>query len=105
MDLFGQNTMAIAATAVFAIAVAHTFSTKIFARLARTQTRHAGLWHLLAEVEVVFGFWSFVLMAHLVNGFCCRLKRSHHAYVQTTEFRSSPMSRIWWHRKKTVIPR
>lgn len=65
MDLFGLNTMEIAATAVFAIAVAHTFSTKIFARLARSQTRHAGLWHLLAEVEVVFGFWSFVLMATL----------------------------------------
>jgi hypothetical protein len=24
---------------------------------------HAGLWHLLGEIEVVFGFWAFVLIA------------------------------------------
>ena len=27
--------------------------------------KHAGLWHLLGEVEVVFGFWAFVLIAAL----------------------------------------
>jgi hypothetical protein len=26
------------------------------------QPRHAGLWHLLGEIEVVFGFWAMVLM-------------------------------------------
>jgi len=65
MDLFGPNTMECVATVVFAIAVAHTFSTKIFARMARVQPQHAGLWHLLGEVEVVFGFWAFTLMAIL----------------------------------------
>ena len=65
MDLSGPNTMECVATVVFAIAVAHTFSTKIFARMARVQPQHAGLWHLLGEVEVVFGFWAFVLMAML----------------------------------------
>jgi hypothetical protein len=25
------------------------------------QPRHAGLWHWLGEVEVVFGFWALVL--------------------------------------------
>lgn len=49
------------ATVIFAIAVLHTFSTKYFARLAHVQPQHAGLWHLLSEVEVVFGFWAFVL--------------------------------------------
>lgn len=53
------------ATAIFAVAVLHTFSTKIFAHFARLQPRHAGLWHLLGEVEVVFGLWAFVLMAFL----------------------------------------
>ncbi|MCK6411965.1 MAG: putative Na+/H+ antiporter [Azonexus sp.] len=53
------------ATAIFAIAVVHTFSTKFFAHLAHAQPRHAGLWHLLAEVEVVFGFWAFVLIGTL----------------------------------------
>lgn len=55
----------IIAAAIFAIAVLHTFSTKFFAHLAHVQPRHAGLWHLLAEVEVVFGFWAFVLVAVL----------------------------------------
>lgn len=53
------------AAAIFALAVLHTFSTKLFAHLAHVQPRHAGLWHLLAEVEVVFGFWAFVLLAAL----------------------------------------
>jgi Na+/H+ antiporter NhaD/arsenite permease-like protein len=45
----------------FALAIAHTFSTRYFERLARQRPRHARLWHLLAEVEVVFGFWALVL--------------------------------------------
>jgi hypothetical protein len=40
---------------LFALAVLHTFSTKFFQRLAHLESRHAGLWHLLGEVEVVFG--------------------------------------------------
>src|SRR5690606_14466389 len=47
---------------LFAVAVLHTFSTKFFERLAHKQPRHAGIWHLLGEVEVVFGFWAMVLM-------------------------------------------
>ncbi len=47
---------------LFALAVLHTFSTKFFEHLAHTQPRHAGIWHLLGEVEVVFGFWAMVLM-------------------------------------------
>jgi hypothetical protein len=48
---------------VFALAVVHTFSTKVFDNLAHRHPRHAGLFHLLGEVEVVFGFWAFVLIA------------------------------------------
>ena len=47
---------------LFALAVLHTFSTKFFERLAHTQPRHAGLWHLLGEVEVVFGVWAMILV-------------------------------------------
>ena len=57
----------IVAAVVFGLAVLHTFSTGLFARLAHLQPRHAGLWHLLAEVEVVFGFWAFVLVIALVG--------------------------------------
>jgi hypothetical protein len=51
------------AAVLFAIAVIHTFSVKFFERLAHTHPRHAGIWHLLGEIEVVFGFWAMVLMA------------------------------------------
>src|SRR5689334_10570507 len=50
------------AAAIFAIALLHTFSTKQFERLAHRFPRHAGLFHLLGEVEVVFGFWATVLV-------------------------------------------
>src|SRR5690606_8105277 len=52
----------LAATVLFALAVAHTFSTKYFHRLAERQPAHAGIWHLLAEVEVVFGVWAMVFI-------------------------------------------
>ncbi|ULA68996.1 MAG: Na+/H+ antiporter NhaD [Nitrospira sp.] len=48
---------------LFAVAILHTFATSFFERLAHTRPTHAGLWHLLGEVEVVFGFWAFVLIA------------------------------------------
>jgi len=50
------------ATALFAIAIVHTFSVPVFARLANRNGPHAGLWHLLSEVEAVFGVWAFVLI-------------------------------------------
>ena len=49
------------ALAVFATAIAHTFCTGYFEGLARRSQHHAGLWHLLGEVEVVFGLWAAVL--------------------------------------------
>jgi Putative Na+/H+ antiporter len=51
------------AAAIFAIALVHTFSTKYFEQLAHRHPQHAGLFHLLGEVEVVFGFWAIVLVA------------------------------------------
>jgi hypothetical protein len=47
---------------LFALAVVHTFSTRYFEHLAHTRTAHAGIWHLLGEVEAVFGFWAIVLV-------------------------------------------
>jgi hypothetical protein len=47
---------------LFALAVLHTFSTRYFEHLAHTQPVHAGLWHLLGEVETVFGLWAFLLL-------------------------------------------
>jgi hypothetical protein len=56
------GTLELVGAALFAIAVLHTFSTRYFEHLAHTKTAHAGLWHLLGEVETVFGFWAFVLL-------------------------------------------
>lgn len=50
------------AAILFAIALIHTFSAKHFERLSHRYPRHAGLFHLLGEVEVVFGFWAIVLI-------------------------------------------
>ncbi|HQS01170.1 MULTISPECIES: putative Na+/H+ antiporter [unclassified Polaromonas] len=65
-----ENIQVIAA-AIFAVALLHTFAAKQFERLSHRFPRHAGLFHLLGEVEVVFGFWAIVLvlsMALLVGG-------------------------------------
>ena len=56
---------------LFAVALAHTFAAKFFERLSHRYPEHAGLFHLLGEVEVVFGFWAIVLivcMAWLQDG-------------------------------------
>lgn len=55
------STIEVAAAVIFVIAIVHTFTTKFFARLAHLDTAHSGVWHLLSEVEAVFGFWAMVL--------------------------------------------
>jgi predicted cation transporter len=47
---------------LFAVAILHTFSTRYFEGLAHRRPAHAGIFHLLGEVEVVFGFWAMVLV-------------------------------------------
>lgn len=56
------STIELVGAALFAVAIVHTFATKFFEHLAHTRPTHAGLWHLLGEVEVVFGFWALVLV-------------------------------------------
>ncbi|WP_136416608.1 putative Na+/H+ antiporter [Herbaspirillum sp. ST 5-3] len=50
------------AALLFAFALIHTFAAKSFERLADRSTKHAGLFHLLGEIEVVFGLWACVLL-------------------------------------------
>jgi hypothetical protein len=59
------TTMQTIGLVLFALALVHTFATHLFEVLAHRHPRHAGLFHLLGEVEVVFGFWACVLMAAL----------------------------------------
>ncbi|WP_184039672.1 putative Na+/H+ antiporter [Chitinivorax tropicus] len=73
--------------ALFAIALIHTFSTKFFERLAHRRPEHAGLFHLLGEVEVVFGFWAMVLMLFM---FAVHDKATATAYIDSRNF-TEPM--------------
>jgi hypothetical protein len=50
------------AACIFAVALLHTFAAKRIERLSHRLPRHAGLFHLMGEVEVVFGFWAVVLI-------------------------------------------
>ncbi|QIM48489.1 hypothetical protein G9Q38_04520 [Pusillimonas sp. DMV24BSW_D] len=54
------------ATFLFAVAIIHTFSVPVFARLANKNGPHSGLWHMLAEVEAVFGVWAFALVVFMI---------------------------------------
>jgi hypothetical protein len=64
MDLIppSANLLQIIAAGLFALALVHTFCARYFEQLAHRHPAHAGLLHLLGEVEVVFGFWAFVLI-------------------------------------------
>ena len=50
------------AAVLFGVALVHTFAARQFERLSHRFPRHAGLFHLLGEVEVVFGLWAVVLV-------------------------------------------
>ena len=52
----------IAAAVLFGLALLHTFAAKWFETLAHRYPCHEGLFHILGEVEVVFGLWAFVLI-------------------------------------------
>ncbi|WJS87325.1 putative Na+/H+ antiporter [Paracoccus sp. TOH] len=50
----------------FAVAILLTRSTKFFEHLAHTRPSHAGIFHLLGEVEVAFAFWEMVPIVGIV---------------------------------------
>jgi len=47
---------------LFAGALIHTFTASYFERLAHHSKHHSGLFHLLGEVEAVFGIWALFLV-------------------------------------------
>ena len=56
------QTIQLVGAILFGLALLHTFAAKSFEVLSHRHPRHAGLLHLLGEVEVVFGFWAFILI-------------------------------------------
>lgn len=75
------------AALIFGVALIHTFSTKFFEGLAHRHPAHAGIFHLLGEVEVVFGFWAMVLVLLL---FAIEGETVAVAYVDSRNF-TEPM--------------
>ncbi|NMG77671.1 putative Na+/H+ antiporter [Aromatoleum diolicum] len=58
----GETAVQWIAAGLFALAIIHTFSTKFFEQLAHRHPEHAGVFHLIGEIEVVFGLWAMVLI-------------------------------------------
>ncbi|MDE2354543.1 MAG: hypothetical protein KGL17_05900, partial [Betaproteobacteria bacterium] len=81
------TTIQLAGAILFAVAILHTFATRFFEHLAHTRPAHAGMWHLLGEVEVAFGFWALVLIATM---FVIRGEKSALDYMDSRNF-SEPM--------------
>lgn len=77
------TTLQLLGAILFGVALLHTFSTKLFERLAHTRPAHAGLWHFLGEVEVVFGFWAMVLVLGM---FAVEGKTAAVRYLDTRNF-------------------
>ena len=77
------TTLQMIAAALFALAILHTFATKYFEKIAHSRPRHAGLWHLLGEIEVVFGFWALVLTVVM---FALSGKKATLEYLETRSF-------------------
>lgn len=75
------------ALGIFALALIHTFSTKFFEKLAHKKPAHAGIFHLLGEVEVVFGFWAMILVMAM---FFLSGKTAAVAYLDSRNF-TEPM--------------
>ena len=55
------STLQIVALVIFVLALIHVFMVARFEKMASRHPSFAGLFHLLGEVEVVFGFWGMAL--------------------------------------------
>jgi hypothetical protein len=65
MNPLSHSTVEVLALALFGAALIHTFAAASVHKLAHRYPGHAPLWHLLGEVEVVFGLWAVVLVIGL----------------------------------------
>jgi hypothetical protein len=82
-----DRALELVALGIFVLALAHTFAARQLERLSRRFPRHAGLFHLLGEVEVVFGLWALVLVVAMfaIDGATAAI-----AYVNSCDF-TEPM--------------
>jgi hypothetical protein len=67
-EVASPSTLELLATILFGVAIVHTFATGVFQRIGNRfaeGTVGENLFHLLGEVEVVFGFWAGTLIVIL----------------------------------------
>jgi len=64
------TTVNIVASSIFLITILHTFSIKFFINLAHQYPKHKNLFHMLGEVEFIFGFWavSLIIILFFISG-------------------------------------
>ncbi|MFV7790146.1 putative Na+/H+ antiporter [Aliarcobacter lanthieri] len=77
------TTLQIIALVIFVLAIIHIFSVKYFEHLSHRSQKHSGLFHLLGEIEVVFGIWAMVLVIFM---FLLLGKQSTVDYVNTRNY-------------------
>ncbi len=68
-DIVFPHSTEVIATALFGLALIHTFSVSFFQKLAHKYPDGSvgeNLFHLLGEVEVVFGIWAAILIGYLM---------------------------------------
>lgn len=61
-----SETTQLVAASLFAIAILHTFVASVFLKLGQRYPQHDGFFHILGEVEAVFGIWSIILFGYLI---------------------------------------
>jgi hypothetical protein len=71
------------ALVLFLIALIHTFLTAHVAMLAHRFPSHKDLFHLLSEVEIVFGLWAFILVLFM---FLYQGKQPTLSYLENRNF-------------------
>jgi hypothetical protein len=79
------TTVELAATILFALGIIHTFLASKFAHLAHQYPEHSvrrNTFHLLGEVEAVFGFWAALLVCFIA------ISKGTHAAVEYVESRA-----------------
>lgn len=62
MTMIEPSVTELIATVLFAAALLHTFLASRIEQLSHRYPEHSGLFHLLGEVEVVFGLWAGILV-------------------------------------------
>lgn len=70
VSIMNPSLFQIAAVAIFALALLHVFLAARIEKMSKRFPTHSGTFHLLGEVEIVFGIWAIVLfLVHMaLNG-------------------------------------